>query len=65
MAESTEIPIPSPFAWDPSFDVKSDLTRKARHVVGGHSTDPPKETVCSSVITRDSVRIAFLAAALV
>jgi hypothetical protein len=26
------------------FDVKMDLTRKARFVAGGHMTDPPKDT---------------------
>jgi len=46
------------------FDVKSDLTRKARFVGGGHQTDPPKESVYSSVVSRDSVRIAFTIAAL-
>ena len=46
------------------FDIKSDLTRKARFVAGGHMTDPPKESVFSSVVTRDSVRIAFTYAAL-
>jgi hypothetical protein len=46
------------------FDIKSDLTRKARFVAGGHMTDPPKESVFSSVVTRDSVRIAFTIAAL-
>ncbi len=46
------------------FDIKMDLTRKARFVAGGHQTDPPKESVYSSVVSRDSVRIAFLIAAL-
>jgi len=46
------------------FDVKMDLTRKARFVAGGHQTDPPKESTYSSVVSRDSVRIAFLIAAL-
>jgi hypothetical protein len=46
------------------FDVKSTLTRKARMVAGGHLTDPPKDAVFSSVVTRDSVRIAFTVAAL-
>ena len=47
------------------FDIKiKDLTRKARYVGGGHKTDPPKDTTYSSVVSRDSVRIAFLAAAL-
>ena len=46
------------------FDIKTDLTRKARLVAGGHQTDVPKESVYSSVVSRDSVRIAFLIAAL-
>jgi hypothetical protein len=46
------------------FDVKLDLTRKARYVAGGHQTDPPKDMVYASVVSRDSVRIAFLLAAL-
>lgn len=46
------------------FDVKMDLTRKARLVAGGHMTDPPKESTYSSVVSRDSVRIAFTIAAL-
>ena len=47
------------------FDVKLvGLVRKARFVAGGHQTDPPADSVFSSVVTRDSVRIGFLAAAL-
>lgn len=46
------------------FDIKSTLQRKARFVAGGHLTDPPKESVFSSVVSRDSVRIAFTYAAL-
>jgi hypothetical protein len=46
------------------FDVKLDLVRKARFVAGGHQTDPPKESVYSNVISRDSVRLAFLIAVL-
>jgi hypothetical protein len=47
------------------FDIKiGDLTRKARFVAGGHKTDPPKDSTYASVVSRDSVRIAFLAAAL-
>ena len=47
------------------FDIKlGNLARKARFVAGGHQTDPPKDTTYSSVVSRDSVRIAFLAAAL-
>ncbi len=47
------------------FDIKSDtLARKARYVAGGHQTDPPKESTYSSVVSRDSVRLFFLLAAL-
>ena len=46
------------------FDVKVDFTRKARFVAGGHWTDAPSQLTYSSVVTRDSVRIAFLIAAL-
>jgi len=46
------------------FDVKCDFTRKARFVAGGHWTDAPAQLTYSSVVTRDSVRIAFLIAAL-
>jgi hypothetical protein len=46
------------------FDVKLDLVHKARFVAGGHQTDPPKESVYSSVVSHDSVRLAFLIAAL-
>jgi len=42
------------------FDVKMDFTRKARYVAGGHMTDPPASITYSSVVSRDSVRIAFL-----
>ena len=47
------------------FDVKLDLTRKARLVAGGHrNKDVPKYTTFSTVASRDSVRIMFLVAAL-
>jgi hypothetical protein len=46
------------------FDVKFDLTRKARYVAGGHLTDPPTSMTYASVVSRESVRIAFLIAAL-
>ena len=46
------------------FDVKMDLTRKARFVAGGHLTEPPASITYSSVVSRDSVRLAFLLAAL-
>jgi hypothetical protein len=46
------------------FGVKMDFTRKARYVAGGHMTNPPSSITYSSVVSRDSVRIAFLLAAL-
>ena len=46
------------------FDIKMDLTQKARLVAGGHQTDPPKESVYSSIISKDSVRIILMIAAL-
>jgi hypothetical protein len=47
------------------FDVKMiGLVCKAHFVAGGHMTDPPTESVYSSVVTRESVRIMFLVAAL-
>jgi hypothetical protein len=46
------------------FDVKMDLTRKARFVAGGHTTETPASVTYASVVSRDSVRIAFLVAAL-
>lgn len=46
------------------FDVKMDLSRKAHFVAGGHVTESPTSTTYSSVVSRDSVRIAFLIAAL-
>ena len=46
------------------FDIKLDLTRKARYVAGGHKTEPPASITYASVVSRESVRIAFLVAAL-
>ena len=46
------------------FDIKMDLTQKARLVMGGHQMDPPKESVYSSIISKDSVRIILMIAAL-
>ena len=47
------------------FNVKmSGLVRKACLVAGGHTTDTPSSITYSSVVSRDSVRIAFLVAAL-
>lgn len=46
------------------FDLKLDMTRKARYVAGGHLTDVPPSMTYSSVVSRDTVRIGFLMAAL-
>ena len=48
------------------FDIKMDgeFTRKARLVAGGHTTETPSSITYSSVVSMDSVRIAFLIAAL-
>ena len=59
--------IPVGYQWIPChmiFDVTLDLTRKARFVAGGHWTDPDPVLSYSTVVTRESVRIAFLIAAL-
>jgi hypothetical protein len=46
------------------FDIKMvGLVCKAHFVAGGHLTDPPMESVYSSVVMRESVRIMFLIAA--
>ena len=46
------------------YDVKFDLTHKARYVGGGHKTKVPAAMTYSSVVSSDSVRIMFLIAAL-
>jgi hypothetical protein len=46
------------------FDLELDLSRKACFVTGGHMTDPPASLTYSSMVSRDSVRLAFLIAAL-
>jgi hypothetical protein len=46
------------------FDVKCNFTRKACFVASGHWTGMLAQLTYSSVVTRDSVRIAFLIAAL-
>jgi hypothetical protein len=40
------------------------LRRKARYVADGHMTDPPASITYASVVSRESVRIAFMIAAL-
>ena len=48
------------------FDIKMDgkFTRKARLVADGHKTKAPSSITYSSVVSRDSVRIAFMIASL-
>jgi hypothetical protein len=47
------------------FDVKiEDFRRKARFVAGGHMTETPATLTYSSVVSRESVRIALTLAAL-
>jgi len=48
------------------FDIKmdGDFTWKARFVAGGHTTEAPASMTYSSMVSRESVRIAFLIAAL-
>ena len=46
------------------FEVKMDFHRKACFVAGGHMTDSPPFMTYSSIVSRDSVRIGFLLAAL-
>ena len=46
------------------FEVKFDLRRKARFVAGGHLTECLQIMTYSSVVSRESIRIGFLLAAL-
>ena len=46
------------------FDIKMDLTRKARLVARGNMTETTKEETFASVVSRDTVRLFFLLAAL-
>ena len=46
------------------FDVKINLSRKARFVAGCHLTNPPTSMLYASVVSRQSVRIDFLLTAL-
>ena len=48
------------------FDIKlgENFRRKARYVADGHKTDTPSHITYSSVVSRDSVRIMLLIAAL-
>lgn len=46
------------------FDVKMDLTRKARFCANGNEADAPSSITYSSVVSRDSIRLVFLIAGL-
>jgi Reverse transcriptase (RNA-dependent DNA polymerase) len=46
------------------FDIKMDLTKKARLVARGSMTETTKEETFASVVSRDTVRIFFLLVAL-
>ncbi len=46
------------------FEIKMDLTRKARLIARGSMTEATKEDTFASVASRDSVRLFFLLAAL-
>ena len=48
------------------FDTKTMTLTRKKHLIAGrqHRTDPPKDSVYSSVVSRESIRLIFLAAAL-
>ena len=59
----------APVGWSKSsghiiFDIKMDFTRKARWVKDGHLTREPDHSTYAGVVSRESVRIALLYAAL-
>ena len=42
------------------INMDGEFTRKARFVANGHTTAPPSSITYSSVVSRESVMIAFL-----
>ena len=46
------------------FDIKMDLTRKARICARGDQIDTPPSATYASVVTRESIRIGFVLASL-
>ena len=46
------------------MDIKPDMTRKCRLVAGASHTEPDVGITFASVVSRESVRIAFMLAAL-
>jgi len=47
-----------------NFKMDGDFARKARLVTGGHTTETPASSTYSSVVSKESVQVAFLLAAL-
>ena len=65
LEDGTEVPIGfKEISCHIIFDVKFSLERKARYVAGGHLNKVPPAMTYASVVSRDSVRIMFLLAAL-
>ena len=59
-------PVPVGYKWillQMIFNVKINFMCKARLVARGHLTHPPTTLIYSSVVSRESVRLAFLIAA--
>jgi hypothetical protein len=46
------------------FDVKITLDCKAQYVAGGDQTEPTKDVTFASIVSQDSIRVAFTLAAL-
>ena len=65
--ENEEVPIGYKFIrCHMIFDVKmEDFRRKARLVAGGHMADTPAAITYASVVSRESVRLALMLAALI
>jgi hypothetical protein len=63
--EDSKVPVNYKIKCHMVFDIKLDmLARKARFVAGRHKTDPPKDSMYSSAVLRDTVRLFFLIAVL-
>src|SRR5688572_29961553 len=46
------------------FDIKLDISRKSQFVAGGHTTMVPDTATYSSMVSRDSICLAFMATSL-
>ena len=67
LIEQDKVPLPGSklINYHIIFDVKHDLSRKARLVAGGHlNKEVPSFVSYSSVVTKESVRLCFMIAAL-